>query len=65
MRTRFVYQAEKKYYNHIATGLYKIGKTEGFLGLYKVIRNERFSIVGFITLFSECCSLHGFLLLYS
>lgn len=42
MRTRFVYQAEKKYYNHIATGLYKIGKTEGFLGLYKVLKDVIF-----------------------
>lgn len=36
LRTRFVYQADKKYYNHIITGLYTIGKKEGITGLYKV-----------------------------
>ena len=36
MRTRFVYQADQKYYKHIVSGMYNIGKTEGVTGLYKV-----------------------------
>lgn len=39
LRTRFVYQADQKYYNHIATSFYRIVKSEGFTGLYKVSSN--------------------------
>lgn len=35
MRTRFVYQADTKLYNHIITGITTIVKKEGVGGLYK------------------------------
>lgn len=41
MRTRFVYQADQKYYTHIASGMYSIGKTEGITGLYRVSMRVR------------------------
>ena len=35
MRTRFIYQADTKLYNHIFTGISAIVRKEGFGGLYK------------------------------